>query len=204
MISRTTGSTASEPPASAMDDERWHDNQPAPAPSYYEPDEIGAPASDQRAFPANDDQQSIGQVLHALQNGRPARPISSPQYFPAPGSSAALPFRAPILATSAPRSAPIIHRWRSWSGSAPRRYCRSFSSSAWRTWPGAPRNCGSSPIDGASCRAALPSQRVWRGSPSSRSDRRSAAKSPPWATASSARWRGRANSKRWCQRSRGA
>ena len=61
-----------EPPASAMEDERWHDNQPAPAPTYYEPDEIGAPASDQRAFPANDDQQSIGQVLHALQK-RPAR-----------------------------------------------------------------------------------------------------------------------------------
>ncbi len=61
-----------EPPSSAIDEERWHDTQPPPPPPYFEPEEIGAPAANQRAFPANDDQQSIGQVLQALQK-RPAR-----------------------------------------------------------------------------------------------------------------------------------
>ncbi|MGA9320606.1 MAG: methyl-accepting chemotaxis protein, partial [Xanthobacteraceae bacterium] len=61
-----------EPPSSVGGEERWHDAPPALPPSYYDSDEIGAPAANQRAFPANDDQQSIGQVLQALQK-RPAR-----------------------------------------------------------------------------------------------------------------------------------
>ena len=38
----------------------------------FEPEEIAPPISGQRAYPANDDQQSIGQILRALQN-RPPR-----------------------------------------------------------------------------------------------------------------------------------
>src|SRR5271170_7674938 len=60
-----------EPPSSFAD-ERWRD---APSgPSLFDTnDAIGAPSTDPRVFPvANDDQQSIGQVLQALQN-RPAR-----------------------------------------------------------------------------------------------------------------------------------
>jgi hypothetical protein len=38
----------------------------------YEPEETGTAIGGQRAYPANDDQQSIGQILRALQN-RPAR-----------------------------------------------------------------------------------------------------------------------------------
>ena len=59
-------------PLGALDDEQWHDHEPARSPSFFEPEEGGAPAGNQRTFPANDDQQSIGQVLQALQK-RPAR-----------------------------------------------------------------------------------------------------------------------------------
>src|ERR1700733_12020293 len=59
------------PEPHGLDDETWHDAPPPPS-TYFEPDPIGAPAGDRRAFPANDDQQSIGQVLQALQK-RPAR-----------------------------------------------------------------------------------------------------------------------------------
>ena len=102
-----------EPPSSVGGEERWHDAAAGAPPSYYDSDEIGAPAANQRAFPANDDQQSIGQVLQALQK-RPART----SYFVAAifrrsGSSAALPSPSPISATSMPRSAPTTRRWRS-------------------------------------------------------------------------------------------
>ena len=52
----------------------WRDAPSAPlAATPFDGDEIGARASDTRAFPAaNDDQQSIGQILQALQN-RPVR-----------------------------------------------------------------------------------------------------------------------------------
>ena len=61
-----------EPPVNDAD-ERWRNPPMAQDHSVFDSDEIGAPGSDPRAFPAaNDDQQSIGQVLHALQN-RPAR-----------------------------------------------------------------------------------------------------------------------------------
>src|SRR5579872_674165 len=52
-------------------DEPYHDASAA-GPGFFDQDDIGAPAGDQRGFPANDDQQSIGQVLQALQN-RPSR-----------------------------------------------------------------------------------------------------------------------------------
>jgi hypothetical protein len=57
-----------ETPASA---EAWRDIPPAPL-AAVDSDPVGARASDPRGFAANDDQQSIGQVLHALQN-RPSR-----------------------------------------------------------------------------------------------------------------------------------
>src|SRR6202522_3066520 len=51
----------------------WHDTPQAPPPLRISDQEIGGRNSDPRTFPAaNDDQQSIGQVLQALQN-RPAR-----------------------------------------------------------------------------------------------------------------------------------
>src|SRR6516225_9526019 len=59
-------------PLGSVDDEQWHNHEPAPSPNFFESEEVGAPAGDQRTFPANDDQQSIGQVLQALQK-RPAR-----------------------------------------------------------------------------------------------------------------------------------
>src|SRR5271154_1637174 len=60
-----------EPPTS-FGDERWHDTAPGPT-LFDTDDQIGSPSADPRIFPvANDDQQSIGQVLQALQN-RPAR-----------------------------------------------------------------------------------------------------------------------------------
>jgi hypothetical protein len=49
----------------------WPEAPPAPA-APLDSGDIGARASDARALPANDDQQSIGQILQALQN-RPAR-----------------------------------------------------------------------------------------------------------------------------------
>jgi hypothetical protein len=54
--------------------ETWQDPVPAPAPAAaFDSERIGARSADARTFPAaNDDQQSIGQVLQALQN-RPAR-----------------------------------------------------------------------------------------------------------------------------------
>jgi flagellar biosynthesis/type III secretory pathway chaperone len=74
--------------------------------------EIGARASDARGFPAaNDDQRSIGQILHALQN-RPART----SYFVAAVFSCRLDCRLPrpcpgrICPTSTPRSAPATPR----------------------------------------------------------------------------------------------
>src|SRR5580658_7187962 len=51
----------------------WHDTPQAPPPLRISDQEIGGRNSDPRTFrAANDDQQSIGQVLQALQN-RPAR-----------------------------------------------------------------------------------------------------------------------------------
>ena len=59
--------------APAHDD--WHDSPRAvPVRTLFEPEEIGPPISGQRAYPANDDQQSIGQILRALQN-RPPRTL---------------------------------------------------------------------------------------------------------------------------------
>ena len=60
-----------EPPI-AVAPEDWR-NAPQPGPTLFDTDEIGARSSDPRVFAAaNDDQQSIGAVLQALQN-RPAR-----------------------------------------------------------------------------------------------------------------------------------
>ena len=56
------------------DDDLWARPAPMPGPAVsVDPGPIGAPASDPRALAAaNDDQQSIGQILQALQN-RPVR-----------------------------------------------------------------------------------------------------------------------------------
>jgi hypothetical protein len=60
-----------EPPAAVTLDD-WH-NPPQAEPTLFDTDEIGARSSDPRlGAAANDDQQSIGAVLQALQN-RPAR-----------------------------------------------------------------------------------------------------------------------------------
>jgi Apolipoprotein A1/A4/E domain len=60
--------------AAAVDDDLWARPAPTPGPAVTaDPGPIGAPASDPRAHAAaNDDQQSIGQILQALQN-RPVR-----------------------------------------------------------------------------------------------------------------------------------
>ncbi len=60
--------------AAAAHNEAWSQPAPMPGPAVsVDPGPIGAPASDPRVLPAaNDDQQSIGQILQALQN-RPAR-----------------------------------------------------------------------------------------------------------------------------------
>ncbi len=61
-----------EPPTS-FGDERWHDTAPRGRPCSKPTTRLAPRAGDPRVFPvANDDQQSIGQVLQALQN-RPAR-----------------------------------------------------------------------------------------------------------------------------------
>ena len=52
--------------------EDWSDTLPASPAVAVDSGPIGARASNPRGFAANDDQQSIGQVLHALQN-RPSR-----------------------------------------------------------------------------------------------------------------------------------
>src|SRR6201997_3489911 len=52
--------------------EEWGDSPALASRHVFEPEEIGPPISGQRAYPANDDQQSIGQVLRTLQN-RPPR-----------------------------------------------------------------------------------------------------------------------------------
>ena len=70
--SRIIGPIASPSHRRVSPSERWRD---APSgPNLFDTnEEIGAPSSDPRVFPvADDDQQSIGQVLQALQN-RPAR-----------------------------------------------------------------------------------------------------------------------------------
>ena len=56
--------------APAHDD--WNDSPALTSQHVFEPEEIAPPISGQRAYPANDDQQSIGQILRALQN-RPPR-----------------------------------------------------------------------------------------------------------------------------------
>ena len=56
--------------APAHDD--WNDSPALSSQHVFEPEEIAPPISGQRAYPANDDQQSIGQILRALQN-RPPR-----------------------------------------------------------------------------------------------------------------------------------
>ena len=60
--------------AAAADDDLWARPAPMPGPAVsVDPGPIGAPASDPRGLAAaNDDQQSIGQILQALQN-RPVR-----------------------------------------------------------------------------------------------------------------------------------
>src|SRR6516165_2678635 len=50
----------------------WNDSPAVASRHVFEPEDIGPPISGQRAFPANDDQQSIGQILRTLQN-RPPR-----------------------------------------------------------------------------------------------------------------------------------
>src|SRR5215831_19881317 len=34
-------------PLGSVDDEQWHDHEPAPSPNFFEPEEVGAPAGDQ-------------------------------------------------------------------------------------------------------------------------------------------------------------
>jgi hypothetical protein len=64
----TSGNVAGGPSES-----RWQEPLPAQGPTLFDTDRVGAPGSSPRVFAAaNDDQQSIGAVLQALQN-RPAR-----------------------------------------------------------------------------------------------------------------------------------
>ena len=55
--------------APAHDD--WNDSPALSSQHVFEPEEIAPPISGQRAYPANDDQQSIGQILRALRNHPP-------------------------------------------------------------------------------------------------------------------------------------
>jgi hypothetical protein len=68
------GPEASAAPVGGPAADTWRESAPTPGPAVpVDSGEIGARASDARGFPAaNDDQRSIGQILHALQN-RPAR-----------------------------------------------------------------------------------------------------------------------------------
>src|SRR6201997_2219215 len=52
--------------------EEWGDSPALASRHVFEPEDVGQPISGQRAYPANDDQQSIGQILRTLQN-RPPR-----------------------------------------------------------------------------------------------------------------------------------
>ena len=82
----------------------------------FDTDDRSAPATQRpRAFrAANDDQQSIGQVLQALQQPPGAHVLFRRRdVFRAPGSSAAWRCRGPIWPTSMPRSGPATRRPRS-------------------------------------------------------------------------------------------
>jgi hypothetical protein len=104
---------------------------------HFEPAEAAGPNLDAQApGAANDDRQSIGQILQALQR-RPART----SYFVAAIFSAA--WIVCCLALSwAYLSARTIRPPELRLASARRRCCRSSSFSASPTWPGAARNCG--------------------------------------------------------------
>jgi hypothetical protein len=57
---------------SAPAHEEWDDSPAIGNQHAFEPEEVSPPIGGPRAYPANDDQQSIGQILRALQN-RPPR-----------------------------------------------------------------------------------------------------------------------------------
>jgi len=58
--------------ASAPAHDDWHDAPEVSSQHAFEPEDTSPQISGPRAYPANDDQQSIGQILRALQN-RPPR-----------------------------------------------------------------------------------------------------------------------------------
>jgi hypothetical protein len=113
---------APQPSASAepleAPEETFHPSEPEPPAFNDDFDDVGSRGT-RTLRAANDDQQSIGQILQMLQR-RPPRT----SYFAAAVFSAV--WIVGCLALSA---------------SAPRRCCRSCSSSASPTWRGAPRNC---------------------------------------------------------------
>ena len=148
--------------------------------------------------PANDDRESIGQILRTLQR-RPARTsYIVATVFAVVWVFAGLMLGWMYLPQLAGRARPD-RTDRAGAGRARRDLSsrRSSSSTCSPTWHGGRRNCGSSPSPWPRSPCGSPSRRPWRANRSSPSARRSAARSPPWATASSARWRAPPSSRRW-------
>jgi hypothetical protein len=124
-------------PSTPAFNESAFDTRPSEDRRVFEP--IEEPRPTRRA--ANDDRETIGQILQAIQKGRPpATSIRLPRSSPASGCRRGLLTISFLPALQASIGQGPAARW-CWPGLAALSLPRYCCSTSWRALPGAARNC---------------------------------------------------------------
>ena len=182
--------------AAAHDD--WHETPLSQVRMLSNRRDTGPQIGGQRAYPANDDQQSIGQILRALQNRPPRTSYVVATIFSGAWILGCLSlswaYLGDVSAALGPNHSPLAILIG--LGTAALLPIIFFFGVAHMAWRSQELRLIAQSMAQVAMRLAEPESVA--GELIVRSDRRSGAKWPPWATASSGRWRGLANSKRWC------